>query len=577
MSFSGDLEHLPIVDVIQLLHATRKSGVLRVTCRKGESQLVFKDGYMVSANHLNSAVRIGKILSDLNMITPEILDQALQEQAAAGSGRKPLVITLIEKGYVKEEDAYKGLERLIEMTIVEILTWKKGTFTLDVLPPNVSDEYRFYPDKMNLEVTVDTQSMLMDALRIYDEKMRDGQLTEECSDEGEGQDESLLCADDLGLGELDQLERKIPEIFKSLQEADAAKAHREAVREGLPELSPEEQEGLISFLQACASEGGDGNRAASIDQARCLILFSSDEFLGHAVTTICSAAGIGVLTTSDEENLIPVILQSLARNSLPVLLLDRQGTNPRLSTQNLSRLRRQMRDSYPELPVIQLAAAQECTLGLQAYGEGAAAVFPCPLREESPAAAAILEFLKSLRAFLPRHYRSRLGQPMGKLKESCGGLREIRDSHEVARALLEGVAKIFERAVILIVRRGELVAERSIGVAASSGREPVAAPGLRVPLAGDSLPCSIVEKGHIHFGAADDAVTRHVFDAIGAPLRSVILLLPLKNRGRTVALAYADFGGSEIAPVDMDLLEILAGQAELALDNALYRRKYEKG
>ena len=67
MSFTGDLEHLPIVDVIQLLHATRKSGVLRVTCRKGESQLVFKDGYMVSANHLNNSVRIGKILSDLNV------------------------------------------------------------------------------------------------------------------------------------------------------------------------------------------------------------------------------------------------------------------------------------------------------------------------------------------------------------------------------------------------------------------------------------------------------------------------------------------------------------------------------
>ena len=41
MSFTGDLEHLPIVDVIQLLHATRKSGILRIGCRKGESQLVF--------------------------------------------------------------------------------------------------------------------------------------------------------------------------------------------------------------------------------------------------------------------------------------------------------------------------------------------------------------------------------------------------------------------------------------------------------------------------------------------------------------------------------------------------------
>ena len=58
MSFNGDLAHLPIVDVIQLMNATRKSGILGVKGRKGQSQLVFKDGYIVSANHLNNSVRI---------------------------------------------------------------------------------------------------------------------------------------------------------------------------------------------------------------------------------------------------------------------------------------------------------------------------------------------------------------------------------------------------------------------------------------------------------------------------------------------------------------------------------------
>ena len=178
MAFTGDLEHLPIVDVIQLLHSTRKSGILRVKSRKGESQLVFKDGYMVSANHLNNTVRIGTVLTDLKIITPELLNQALQEQKIAGDERKPLVITLIEKGLVKEADAYKGLEQLIEMTIVEMLTWKKGTFTLDVLPPKVADEYRYYPEKMKDEINLDTQSILMDSLRIFDEKIRDGELPE---------------------------------------------------------------------------------------------------------------------------------------------------------------------------------------------------------------------------------------------------------------------------------------------------------------------------------------------------------------------------------------------------------------
>ncbi|HET6419748.1 MAG TPA: DUF4388 domain-containing protein [Geobacteraceae bacterium] len=178
ISFSGNLEHLSIVDVMQLLHQTRKSGILRVKGRKGESQLVFKDGYMVSANHLNNSIRIGKILVDLNIITQKILDKALQVQGRAGSERKPLIITLINQGLVNQKEAYKGLEHLIEMVVVEILTWKKGSFTLEALPTSVND-FRFYPEKLVSEINVDTQSVLMDALRIFDEKSRDGELTDE--------------------------------------------------------------------------------------------------------------------------------------------------------------------------------------------------------------------------------------------------------------------------------------------------------------------------------------------------------------------------------------------------------------
>ena len=204
MSFTGDLEHLPIVDIIQLLHATRKSGILRVKSRKGESDLVFKDGYIVSASHLNNSVRIGTILIERNIITPDTLDQTLLEQKNAGAERKPLIVSLLDKGLVRDEDAYQGLEHLIEMTIVEMLTWKRGTFTMEVSPDAVADKYRYYPGKINREINVNAQGVLMDALCIFDEKMRDGKLTEEEiaeEDDGTvtGEKEEAPSADDLGL------------------------------------------------------------------------------------------------------------------------------------------------------------------------------------------------------------------------------------------------------------------------------------------------------------------------------------------------------------------------------------------
>jgi hypothetical protein len=428
MSFSGNLEHLSIIDVIQLLHTTRKSGILSVQGRKGESRLVFKNGYIVSASHLNNSVRIGEILVNLNVITPDIVNQALREQKNAGQERKPLIVMLIEKGLVKEEEAYRGLEHLIEMTIVEILTWKRGTFLLEVIDPSIADDYRYYPGKMGREINIDTQSILMDALRIYDEKMRDGELEEELQEDDMSAEETepFLSADDLGLADIDRLERKIPGVFSGLEECNPAIIQRREmnnIRTALPEREKEE---LLLFLRG--SPDGTAN----------------------------------------------------------------QLTN--------------------------------------------------------------------------------------KLKSRISALRELKAAPEVALALLQSVAEICERSLTLVVRGTGLVVEKSIGIKGGQDRKATPPLGFRIPLADSSLLRTVIEEGRLFFAPTDDeALRQHLFKAIGAPRRSTVLLLPLRRFGKTIAVTYGDFGQSEVAPVPADLLEILAGQACMALENSYYRRKRENG
>jgi len=77
MAFTGDLEHLHIVDIIQLVHTTRKSGIFSVKGAKGESKIVFSNGYIVGANHINNSVRIGTVLVKTGAITIDDLKQAL--------------------------------------------------------------------------------------------------------------------------------------------------------------------------------------------------------------------------------------------------------------------------------------------------------------------------------------------------------------------------------------------------------------------------------------------------------------------------------------------------------------------
>src|SRR3990172_331316 len=111
------------------------------------------------------------------------------------------------------------------MTLVELISWSKGTFTLDTDTIVLSPECCYPLNKMEQEITIDAQMILMDALRIFDEKERDrnagmtGLSDEEfyadeiSSEEAEPTNEGIpsLTADDLGLGDLDQLERKIPQ------------------------------------------------------------------------------------------------------------------------------------------------------------------------------------------------------------------------------------------------------------------------------------------------------------------------------------------------------------------------------
>lgn len=587
MSFTGDLEHLPIVDIIQLLHATRKSGTLSVRGRKGESQLVFKDGYIVSANHANNSVRIGNILIETNAITTEILNQALMEQENADQSRKPLIATLMEQGRVKKDEAFKCLETLIELTVVEILTWSKGTFALDVDRVTVSDDYRYFPENLHQEINLDTQNVLMDALRIYDEKMRDGALPQEESGDDDSQhpvqslaaaDMKSISADDLGLADLDRLERKIPAVFAGLDDRAPDKVHREKLQKAAQPLESEEEEQLTLFL---SKYSGEPARRSPVPQecVQAVILLSRDDLLTHCLTTICTREGAVVFATQEEQDLAPIIDQFLAKQFIPILVLDRPNAYERgFSADTISGLRKEYRAKYPRLAIIQLASADDYDLSLQAFLEGANTVFPRPVRGgHAPFASRMIAFLEAFRAHITGYSGERGRNQAALLAKAVSTLRTLREPAEIALVLLQFVAEIFERALTLIVSQDGLTAEKSIGV--KTAKETGVSPplGVKIPLVKPSLFNTVIEGGSLYFGTcSDEAITRNLHTAIGSPAQPLVLLLPMRMLGRTIAFIYGDFGNREQSQLLIEHLEILAHQAELALENAYYRKKTGK-
>jgi len=583
MSFAGDLEHLPIVDVIQLLHSTKKTGTLCLRSHRGESQLVFNDGYIVSANHVRNNIRIGQILVAMDAITPEQLEQALFQQKQAGIERKPLIASLMEGELIDSQTAFTSLETLIELTIVEVLTWSSGTFELDVDATVISDEYRYFPEILNQEVHLNTQSVLMDALRIYDEKMRDGTLQNgafeaEPPQEENNAESTVITADILGLEDLDSLERKIPDVFLGLKEYDAAEIHRQKVRENIHNLPQAELDKLLTqLIEFSETVDSTAKQPQSCTTPLAVIIFGKDAFIEHIVSTVCKHEGIFVFSTDDETNLDLIIDQSFAKELMPLLIIDAPQENEGcFSSGHILGLLQQKREKYPNIELLQLVAPRDSEFSLRALQTGVRNVLTRPVNngEHDAYAETAIKFLKAFHVCLQKTYSNSEQRILRQFKNSILELDTLRQIPELAFVALKFASTMFERTITFVVGNNELIAEKGFGITADKSAGATPPLFFTIPLGQPSVFQDVVRDGRYFYGPCNDTILReHLHTKIGAPHNPKMFLMPIKTFGKAIALIYGDFGNIAGSPLQIDLLDIVARHAGLVLDNNLYRKK----
>jgi len=583
MSFVGDLEHLPIVDVIQLLHATRKSGTLCLNSTKGESQLVFRDGCIVSANHSNNSVRIGQILVQMNAISREELDKTLAAQNLAGDNRVPLIAALIEGNKIKKEDAFKGLETLIEMTIVEVLTWTEGTFELDVDANIISDEYRYIPEKLKLDLHLNTQNVLMDALRIYDEKKRDGTLLNETFPEEEPYRkkppaitaaDTIISIDDLGLDVLDDLEKVIPGFFTPVKVPDQTIVHRDKLSPMIATLPQDEQERFYSILTALSASpattpAGESNPAT----AHALILFSDNEFINHTIMTACKNDNLFAFCTDEEQNLELIVNQSVVKKLLPVIVIAPPSPEAINSGTSIATAITTLLAKYPSMAIYQLIAPDDFQAAHVAIQSGARAAIPVPdlnSRKKSFVDDTSV-FLDTVRSCVKTSSPEPGTGDLSLFKDCIDQINGLKELADLTAVIDRFIASIMGRAITFTTRKSDFVAERMY----VDGNYQLL--NVSIPIEEKSVLNTVYSAGCLLFGETEDRLVENsLYAAIPPPASRQILVLPLKCLGRVLALTCGDFGQKAPAAVQLELAGILAGHAGIVYENALYRKKFEK-
>src|SRR3954454_4372571 len=175
MSLSGNLEDVSVADAMQFIHLGARTGTL--TLKNGEvvAEIGFHQGKIVNAVGPGTK-RLGDLLLESKAIDAATLEKALRDQQKEAP-RRSLGQVLLSMNAVTPETMYRAIEQQIEQTVYNLVTWTHGTFhfALDDLKP--IDDIALVPGEVIRHLNLDTQMVLLDALRIFDERNRDAALT----------------------------------------------------------------------------------------------------------------------------------------------------------------------------------------------------------------------------------------------------------------------------------------------------------------------------------------------------------------------------------------------------------------
>ncbi len=541
MSFSGSLEHLPIVDVLQLLETTKKSGTLIVKNDNCIYKFGFEDGYIVSVTHPDTSLSLGKVLA-INKIIDEDTFSKIYDSCTVN--KKSILNYLVEHGIVSIKSLHAVLANLIELTVVDILLWSTGNFELLVNSIDIPNEYKYLSDSLSQKIRFSTQNTLMEALRIYDEWRRDNRLPDRLFIHNvslsDTESDITITEDILGLSNIDKLERKIPNVFTGIKEHDYFSTHLNKIKTCFPDFSNDEQIQLAGFLADL-----DRSKVITKKYNFALILLTDDNFTIHATTTICKNLGAFMFSTDSEENLSVIINQSIAKELLPIIIIDKNFA---------------IQKSYPAAKIIRLVTIGDYPAYFEYFQKQ---IFDFILKPDKTDATNIISFYKAFYNYLenlnkdPEMFLNNIYFITKKTKK----ILKISDSAIIATEFLE---QYFQRIITFQLQKDTTMVEKNKGFIADFDTANL----LKSPTI---LNC--ITTGNIYYDVYNEELEKIFYVSNPKPSNKRVCVLPLRGINKTIYLFYADEPYSEIK---IQYLELFQNITNFAIDALLYRKLFEK-
>ena len=512
MGISGSLKDVSVADVMQFIHLGRRTGTLLLNRGLQKAMIGFHLGRLVSAQAPQTP-KLGDLLVSSGMIDRGILDRAIMAQRDALEHRS-LGQILVTSGSIDPEGLRQMIAQQIEQAVSEVMIWDSGTFDFAIDDLRPIDDIALYPSDVLPDADINTQMVLLEAARIFDERARD--RSEGRVVDGDATNPTMV---------LNPPPARTGDTTVSMVTPPAAEEAEEGPKHAAELLKLH----IVS---------GDREFAAQLAEA-----------LEHEVAGV-EIRGLGQAGIPDPGEPHPIVLLDLRQ--------DEVGLE---QTASLHRAR-------PRASLI--ALVDPGTSIVKVYEAGALAALPAEVEAVVACVENTIENRRDLIRGAPREERS----GVERLRRVYGDLRSGLISATVALNLMHIVSESVERAVLFLVKRDHLVALGAFGTDAKGRPLAESTRTLRLEIEGDSALMHSLETGEVQTRDFDQAgLPEGMRNVLGRPRSGQVVVFPVLGAQRVISIIYADNGDSDQPIEDIDILELATAQVGMAFENELLRRQ----
>lgn len=510
MGISGSLKDVSVADVMQFIHLGRRTGTLLLNRGAQKAMIGFHCGRLVSAQAPKTP-KLGDLLISSGMIDRGILERAIVSQRDALEHRS-LGQILVTSGSIEAEGLRQVIAQQIEQAVSEVMVWDNGIFEFAIDDLRPIDDIALYPSDVLPDADINTQMVLLEAARIFDERNRDREAAGHVDYEGDATNPALQVSP-RGTGTA---------YAEPGEDTDAGPKHAAEL------LRLHVVSGDRAFVEQLAAA------------------------LAHEVAAVelkgLNQAGMPEL---GEPN--PVVLLDLRRGDVT---LDQAASLHR---------------AHPRASIIALIEPGATSL-VKVYESGVLAAILAEVEAVVACVENVIENRRDLVRGVARSETSRSG--VERLRRVYGDLRSGLISATVALNLMHIISESVERAVLFLVKRDHLMSLGAFG-ADREGR-PLADSTrlLKVPIEGDGALIRSLESGEVQSLDFDTAELPELMrEILGRPRTGQVVVFPVLGAQRVISIIYTDNGDRDQPIEDIDILELATAQVGMAFENELLRRQ----